>query len=84
MSVLLSRWLAFRALERSEVVGVLYEWVVGVLVALSVFNDEEWRWVRCWGLIGVCGINVVCVVLGDVVGRVRDLSGWMLGCLHGV
>ncbi len=57
-----------KALERSEAVGVLYVWVVGVLVAFSVFGDEEWRWARCWGLISVCGTSVVCAVLGDVVG----------------
>ena len=32
MSVLLCRSLAVRSLERSEVVGVLFEWVVYVLV----------------------------------------------------
>ena len=62
-----------RALERSEVVGVLYEWVVGVLVAFSVFGGEEWRWVWCWGLIGVCGTSVVCAVLGVLVRRVEEL-----------
>ena len=41
------------------------EHVRGVLV----FRDEEWRWIRGCGLIGVCGTNVVCVVLGEVVGR---------------
>ena len=65
--------MAFRALQRSEVIGVLYEWVVSVLVAFSVFSNEEWRWVRCWGLISVCGTNVVCVVLEDVVGRDEGL-----------
>ena len=50
-----------------------------MLVAFSVcevlaFDDEEWRWARWWGLIGVVGINVVCVVLGNVTGRGEGLG----------
>jgi len=51
MSVLMLWSLAFRALERSKVVGVLYECVEGVFVLFSVcvvfaFGDEMWRWFR--------------------------------------
>ena len=61
--------------------GVLYEYVVGVLVEfpmceVDAFGDEMWRWVRWWGLIDVGGTNDVCVVLGDVTGR-GDGLGWV-------
>ncbi len=71
--------MAFRALESSEVVDVLHECVEGVLVTFPVcdvfaFGDEMWRWVRWWGLIGVGGTNVFCVVLEHVTGRGEGLG----------
>ena len=61
MSVLMWWSLAFRALERKEVVGVLHGCVVGVLVAFSVwelcaFGEDTWRKVWRWGLFVLVGL----------------------------
>ena len=71
------------------ILGILHGCVVGVLVAFPVwelcaFGEDAWRRVWWWGLFGVGGTNVVCIVLEHVSESkgVLEGSGW--GCLYGV